>query len=96
MVKEARVRAGRRREVRIHHVGGVPWFSVASGAVSVHCLSAEVREELALEELAPHAGAITWFRPAGSQRLTLDSITADGQEQGELEGTPSPPRLAEL
>lgn len=80
MVKEARVKAGRGREVRIHHVGGgVAWFSVASGAVSVHCLSAEVREELALEELAPHAGAITWWRPEGSQRLTLDSITVDGE-----------------
>jgi hypothetical protein len=84
MLKQARRKAGVLTDVPLHHDNDTLWYSVSSGPISVHCLNAEEREHLALEELAPSEGAITWWRP-GARPLTLQDMRIDG-DSGPLDG----------
>jgi ribosomal silencing factor RsfS len=86
MLKEARAKAGSARPVGLYHDRSTPWFSVACGAVSVHCMSADVRAELELEALAAAPGDVVWWQRS-EQRLTVHNIGAEaagawGAEQG--------------
>lgn len=83
MLKEARRKAGVHRDVALHHCHGSPWYSVSNGPISVHCMGAEIREEIALEELAPSEAAITWWRQE-ERRLTLRDMRVHSESESEL------------
>jgi hypothetical protein len=79
LAKQAREQTGDSRAVPVHQYGETPWFSVSCGALSVHCVGREVREELELEKLGPGPSSVTWWRQ-GEKRLTLDTITAEDSD----------------
>jgi ribosomal silencing factor RsfS len=73
MLKRARVEAGVAKDVPIAHDSTTAWYSVASGPVSVHCMSREIREQLNLEGLWGEGATVAWHQ-RGPSAMTLDNF----------------------
>lgn len=73
LLKQARREAGVARDVQIAHDSTTAWYSVASGPISVHCMSRDIREQLNLEGLWGERANTAWYQ-RGPSAMTLDSI----------------------